>query len=471
MEVLMSRSSRRVSRPLIAGLSVVIVLGIVFTIHRVHVSRAAAASKAAPLALGGDQSPLSVMATTIQPHAPVVVVSKPAPAPAVIAAPVSTSTVRTPSAQSALVTQTPVEKASADPATDHQADAAPAVTTPAPIAVQTPAPIASTTPAPSATLVTPAAPTPEPAIESADNDAKGLEQWAKGAKPKSNTVAIAPVAPIATQAPAQQIAMAHDLAPPVHAEISVQPVADAKVKVDAGDLIGARQILNDALIAGRGGDPDAIKTQIEQINQTLVFSARKFPNDPWGGSYQVASGERLGNIAARSSVSWELVSRINNVTPKKLRSGQWIKLAKGPFHAVVTKHLFRMELYLGAPSGPGSMYIRSFPVGLGKDNSTPTGLWLCKAGDKIRNPRYYPPRGGDVIAPDDPKNPLAGYWIAIEGQEGQALGKESYGIHGTIDPDSIGKMESMGCIRLKSDDISWVFDMLVDGKSTVLVKE
>ena len=76
-----------------------------------------------------------------------------------------------------------------------------------------------------------------------------------------------------------------------------------------------------------------------------------------------------------------------------------------------------------------------------------------------------------MIAPDDPKNPLAGYWIAIEGQEGQALGKESYGIHGTIDPTSIGRTESMGCIRLRTEDISWVYDFLVDGKSKVLVKE
>ena len=117
------------------------------------------------------------------------------------------------------------------------------------------------------------------------------------------------------------------------------------------------------------------------------------------------------------------------------------------------------------------MYVTTFPVGLGKDNSTPTGMWMCKAGDKIRSPRYYPPHGGDIIAPDDPKNPLGGYWIAIEGLDGQALGAESYGIHGTIDPDSIGKMESMGCIRLKSADISWVFDLLVDGKSKVLIKD
>jgi hypothetical protein len=185
----------------------------------------------------------------------------------------------------------------------------------------------------------------------------------------------------------------------------------------------------------------------------------------------VASGERLATIAARNSVTWEFLSRVNGVTPKKLRSGQNIKIFKGPFYAVVYKHLFKMEIYMGGPGGPGSMYVTSFPVGLGKDNSTPTGIWMCKAGDKIRNPRYYPPRGGEIMAPDDPKNPLGGYWIAIEGLDGQAVGKESYGIHGTIDPNSIGKMESMGCIRLKADDISWVFDILVDGKSKVLVKD
>ena len=46
----------------------------------------------------------------------------------------------------------------------------------------------------------------------------------------------------------------------------------------------------------------------------------------------------------------------------------------------------------------------------------------------------------------------------------------SYGIHGTIDPDSIGKQSSMGCIRMKADDIAVVYDMMVEGKSMVLVQ-
>jgi hypothetical protein len=455
----MSRTSRRVSRPLIVVLSLLIIVGVILTVHKLHQSRAQA-KKAVPLAMAVEPLPINV--SVVDPH-PIVV---PTPAKIIVVAPAPTPVARgTAPDSSTLVTQTPTEKATADPAADPQQLAK--VSAPAPTSVTTPAP------APALSLVPSPAPTVS-AVDSSENDAAGLAQWAKGTKPVASTVIATSTSahtPTLAPAPTPTRAMAHDVAPPVHTEISVAPLTDAKAKVDEGDLITARQILNDALVAGRGGDPDTIKKQIEQINESLIFSARKVAEDPWGGSYQVTSGERLGSIAARSSVSWELLSRINGVTPKKLRSGQWIKLVKGPFHAVVYKHLFRMELYLGAPGGPGSMYVRSFQVGLGKDNSTPTGLWMCKAGDKIRNPRYYPPRGGDVIAPDDPKNPLAGYWIAIEGTDGQALGKESYGIHGTIDPDSIGKMESMGCIRLKADDIAWVFDMLVDGKSKVLVKD
>lgn len=415
----MSRTSRRVSRPLIAALAVVIVLFVAFTINKVHKAHAQVADVPRVTIVNAPVAP-----STLAPH-PETASPKPALAAAPPTTTVSTALVPQLSPDStALVTQTPTEK----------------VTASDPVQPDTVAPVIPAAAAPQSTVADVA-----PANDSSENDAAGLQAWAKGASKTSGT-------------------------PPAHIDMPVLSTADARTKLAAGDLISARQILNDNLIAGHG-DADALKKQIEEINMNLIFSARKFPDDPWGGSYQVAGGERLGSIAARSNVTWEFLARINGVTPKKLRSGQWIKMAKGPFFAVVIKHAFKMDLYLGAPGGPGSMFVRTFQVGLGKDNSTPTGLWSCKAGDKIRNPRYYPPRGGDVIAPDDPKNPLGGYWIAIEGLDGQALGKESYGIHGTIDPDSIGKMASMGCIRLRTDDISWVFDLLVDGKSQVLIKD
>src|SRR5439155_8707992 len=123
-----------------------------------------------------------------------------------------------------------------------------------------------------------------------------------------------------------------------------------KTKADAGDLLAARQTLNDALLAGNGTDADSIKKQIAQINQTLVFSPKHFANDPFGGVYTVKPGQKLALIANEHEISWQLLLRLNNMTdPRKLRAGQTLKVLKGPFHAVVNKSKFTLDIYLGTP--------------------------------------------------------------------------------------------------------------------------
>src|SRR4029453_10517835 len=123
---------------------------------------------------------------------------------------------------------------------------------------------------------------------------------------------------------------------------------------------------------------------------------------------------------------------------RRLRAGSTIKVLKGPFHAVVNKSSFRLDLYLGGLPGSGAdvMYVTSYPVGLGKDNSTPVGKWQVEADRKVKNPVYYSPRGEGEIAADDPKNPLGEFWIGLAGLEGEAVGKESYGIHGTLEAET-----------------------------------
>jgi lipoprotein-anchoring transpeptidase ErfK/SrfK len=169
----------------------------------------------------------------------------------------------------------------------------------------------------------------------------------------------------------------------------------------------------------------------------------------------------------------ELLSRINFLSdPKNLRAGATLMLSMGLFHAVVNKREFTMDVYVGAaPGEKGSMYVTTFPVGLGKDDSTPTGVWLVEPHKKIKNPTYFSPRGEGVVDADDPKNPLGEFWIGLTGIDGHAVGKASYGIHGTIEPDSIGKQASMGCVRMRNEDVARVFELLVEGKSQVVVKE
>jgi LysM repeat protein len=252
------------------------------------------------------------------------------------------------------------------------------------------------------------------------------------------------------------------------------PLADGQARVAAGQLLEARSVLNDALQSGHlnSADTDAARSLMQQISQTLVFSTKAYAGDAYTASYSVRHGDSLAKIAAGFDTTWQMLARINHLDPRRLRYGTTIKIVKGPFFAVVRKNAYMLDAYLGAlPGKAGSMYVTSFPVGLGRDNSTPTGLWAIGPHSKLKHPTYYPPEGGDAIDADDPKNPLGGFWIGLTGIDGQAVGAASYGIHGTIDPASIGHQSSMGCIRLRNDDIALVFDLMVEGKSLVRVEQ
>ena len=64
-------------------------------------------------------------------------------------------------------------------------------------------------------------------------------------------------------------------------------------------------------------------------------------------------------------------------------------------------------------------------------------------------------------------NPIGERWIGLEGVEERTMDLSGLGIHGTIEPGTIGTQSSMGCIRMGSSDITQVYEMLAEGVSTV----
>jgi len=271
---------------------------------------------------------------------------------------------------------------------------------------------------------------------------------------------------------AAMLASSVSAAKPLDIKTNLPSVADAKTIMSAGKLLDARRELSAALTSGALSEADvkATKQLLSQINATVIFSTERFPEDEYGGVFTVPPGGALAKIAKTNEISPDLLMQVNDIKDaRRLQANQQIKLIKGPFNAIVYKSAFTLEIWLGNPGEKGALYITSYPVGLGKDDSTPSGVWAV--GNTLKNPAYYSPRGGGVIAADDPKNPLGKFWIALIGTDGKAVGKTSYGIHGTIDPNSIGKQESMGCIRLRNDDITMVYELLVTGKSIVVVKD
>jgi lipoprotein-anchoring transpeptidase ErfK/SrfK len=115
------------------------------------------------------------------------------------------------------------------------------------------------------------------------------------------------------------------------------------------------------------------------------------------------------------------------------------------------------------------MYIRSFAVGVGENDSTPVGRFVVRPASKLINPVWRNPRTSEFFAADDPENPIGERWVGLEGT-GEIAHVEGYGIHGTIEPESIGQDASMGCVRLGDDDVAVVYECLEESVSEVHIR-
>jgi len=105
-------------------------------------------------------------------------------------------------------------------------------------------------------------------------------------------------------------------------------------------------------------------------------------------------------------------------------------LPAAPLEIIVDKANHRLALV------SGNVILRNYEVGLGGDR-TPEGVFYVS--EKVRNPNGR--EDGEF------------------GSRGMTLSNTDYAIHGTNDPDSIGKDESLGCVRMAKEDLEELYDM------------
>ena len=260
---------------------------------------------------------------------------------------------------------------------------------------------------------------------------------------------------------------------PRETEPPSQAVADVRRRVEAGlqarskgEALAARNLLAGAVGAGLPeAEESVVRSALVELVQGSVFSPERLEGDPLAGVHVVQGGEVLARIARDYKVTADLLAYINAIADKNhIRIGQRLKVVQGPFHAIIRKDQHVCLVFLQ------DTLVAEYPVGLGEYGRTPTGEWLVS--DKLENPTYYPPasRGGDIIAADDPQNPLGEYWVGLKGISGEAIGQIGYGIHGTIEPETVGRNVSMGCVRLLNEDMVMLFKMLTADHSHVVIK-
>jgi LysM repeat protein len=220
--------------------------------------------------------------------------------------------------------------------------------------------------------------------------------------------------------------------------------------------IVAQRRLSGAVKAGVSG-PLAVRVNeaVRQLADRLQLSKNCHAQDPYSKTYAVQSGDTLSGIGKRFLVPYPLVMKLNGLETSAIRAGQALKVIQGPVHVEVLKSRFELRAWLG------DVCLRVYPVGVGTNNSTPEGTFNVK--NKITNPPYQPQHKpvSEHRAAGAADNPLGTRWIDIGNH---------YGIHGTIEPDSIGRDVSEGCIRMHNRHVEELFDLVVMGATKVIVR-
>ncbi|WP_051318497.1 L,D-transpeptidase [Cohnella thermotolerans] len=123
-------------------------------------------------------------------------------------------------------------------------------------------------------------------------------------------------------------------------------------------------------------------------------------------------------------------------------AGKLAAIATEPLEIVVDKRHHRLAVV------SGNVLLRNYEVGLGGDK-TPEGRFVIT--EKVRDPN--------------------GRFDGPFGSRGMTLSDTLYAIHGTDEPDSIGKDESNGCIRMNAADLEELYDLVPLGTPVTIAKE
>jgi len=217
-----------------------------------------------------------------------------------------------------------------------------------------------------------------------------------------------------------------------------------------GDLVKAREAYQ-KLIEKYPGSGNIAKNQesLENLNIAILFSPI-----PTADSfiYEVQKGDTLTRIAKKFNTTIELILRSNNLKDPGLKIGRKLKITKAKFNIIIDKSQNILTLKNGQD------IVKTYRVSTGKNSCTPVGTFTVT--NKIIDPPWYPSTGG-MIPAKDPKNVLGSRWIGIS--------KQGYGIHGTTDPESIGKSVTEGCVRLKNSDVEELYSIVPPGTEVVIV--
>ncbi len=244
-------------------------------------------------------------------------------------------------------------------------------------------------------------------------------------------------------------------------------VAGAYSSVLSSDPAPDRQLLHLSLQlihTTKPGDKKRKKLveQAKPVSKKVFRSGRMFYD---AEKYTIQAGDSLAEIANRYNIGPGWINYTNNRPlpivgnrkASKIIRGQDLIIYPGQLISEVSVSETRMYLFYR-----DLVLVKTYPVGIGHPEESPTPRGTFRVIDKVVNPSWTPPGETQPIPYGDEDNILGTRWMEFGGEKG-----DGYGVHGTTEPDTIGKQVSGGCIRMYNDDVEKLYDLFPMPNSSI----
>ena len=234
-------------------------------------------------------------------------------------------------------------------------------------------------------------------------------------------------------------------------------------KLDEGKLAEAQLALSTLY-----GNPDLPAEQAKQITDLLdqlagtVIYSRQHYLEP---AYVAQPGDTLDNIAQKYNIPWQLLARINGLMPpgaiahrqpgkrSTASAGHGVESGARPVRRRRPSRQARTDA-----DGPKPL---RRPV---SHRRRPRPAEARRRATRSATRCSTPPTTGptaSAISPNDPQNPLGSAWIGLT---------DRIGIHGTNDPQAIGRDDNRGAICVGDRDLQDLYGILSVGSRVTILR-
>jgi lipoprotein-anchoring transpeptidase ErfK/SrfK len=239
-------------------------------------------------------------------------------------------------------------------------------------------------------------------------------------------------------------------APKIHFGSAGGLVSQARTLEAKGMLLDAKNTYQ-KLVADfpNSGDVMSWQKKADDLNIKLLFSPVVTPGSTL---YEIKPGDTLTKIAREHKTTPDLIIKSNGLSDGKIFPGRKIKVWTLPFSILVYKSQNILILK------SNEEIVKTYVVSTGKNNCSPVGNF--KIVNKLTNPTWF--KAGAIVPASSSENILGTRWMGFD--------LAGYGIHGTTEPQFLGKQVTAGCVRMANPEVEELYTIIPVGTEVTIVE-